>query len=83
MIDFDTLTAEQVDALTGHEREAWYAHRRGEKAKAAAILATYAETPETEDLETPEADEPAVETPEAETATETPEAPRQRRGRKS
>ena len=38
---YDSFTAEEVDALNGHEREAWYAHRRGDDAKAAEILATY------------------------------------------
>lgn len=67
-MDFDALTAEQVDALKGHEREAWYAWRSGDAAKADAILAAYPA-----DVETPE-DESPVESPEdAPADVETPE----------
>lgn len=53
-MDFDTLTADQVDGLTGHQREAWYAHRNGHPEKAQAILAAYPETPEKARPESPE-----------------------------
>lgn len=40
-MDFANLTADEVDALDGPYREAWYAWRAGNSAKADAILATY------------------------------------------
>jgi len=40
-MDFDKLTVDQVNELEGVEREAWYAHVRGDDKKAAAILASY------------------------------------------
>lgn len=42
---FSSLDASQVDQLAGAHREAWYAWRRGDTAKAAAILATYEDLP--------------------------------------
>lgn len=41
MIDFDALTPEEIDALDGYQREAWYSHQRGDHAKAREIVATY------------------------------------------
>lgn len=41
VIDFDTLTPAEVDALDGHRREAWYAWSRGQRERAAAILDAY------------------------------------------
>lgn len=40
-MDFANLTADEVDALDGPCREAWYAWCRGDHAKADAILASY------------------------------------------
>lgn len=62
-IDFDTLTAEETDALSGPAREAWYAHRNGNAEKVAEIFAAYPD---------PELDvEPATdEEPDAEPTTE-------------
>lgn len=40
-MDFADLTAEQIDALSGVEREAWYAFKRRGPAAAAAILGAY------------------------------------------
>jgi len=37
-MDFDKLSAADVDALDGAEREAFYAWRKGDKVRAAAIL---------------------------------------------
>jgi hypothetical protein len=40
-MDFAKLLAEQCDALDGAEREAWYAWRNGDTARATAILNAY------------------------------------------
>lgn len=40
-MDFDKMTAAECDALDGPKREAWYAWRKGDKERAAAILNTY------------------------------------------
>ena len=40
-MDFSQLTAREVDGLNGARREAWYAWRRGDAAKAQLILETY------------------------------------------
>lgn len=40
-MDFDKLSASEVDALDGAKREAYYAWRNGDKARADAILNTY------------------------------------------
>lgn len=41
-MDFDKLTADEVDALDGYDREAWYAYRAGDTAKVKAIRAAQA-----------------------------------------
>lgn len=40
-MNFDKLSVDEIAALEGVEREAWYAHVRGDDKKAAAILASY------------------------------------------
>jgi hypothetical protein len=40
-MDYAKLSAEQCDALDGAEREAWYAWRNGDTARAIAILNAY------------------------------------------
>lgn len=37
-MNFETLTADDVNALDGAKREAWYAWRKGDTERAAAIL---------------------------------------------
>jgi hypothetical protein len=44
-MDFANLTAEEIDALDGHRREAWYAFRNGNIEKANAILEAYGDKP--------------------------------------
>lgn len=43
-VDFDAMSPAELDALDGHRREAWYAHRRGQTERARAILAAYGDT---------------------------------------
>jgi hypothetical protein len=40
-MDFAKLSAEQCEQLDGAEREAWYAWRQGDTARATAILNAY------------------------------------------
>lgn len=40
-MDFDKLSPAECDKLDGAEREAWYAWRQGDKARATAILNAY------------------------------------------
>lgn len=40
-MDYDNLSAAEVDALAGYQREAWYAYRKGDRLRAAEILAAY------------------------------------------
>ena len=61
MIDFDNLTAAEVDALDGFEREAWYAWITDDKDEAARIMGLYEHSADEDprDVEVP--DEPADE----------------------
>lgn len=61
-IDFEALSVEELDELSGFQREAWYAHRKGDDEKVAEIFAAY-DDPSDEPVADVEP-EPDVETPE-------------------